>query len=424
MTSRMDKLRYYLKTDDLTKHSIIITMFSTLTGLFNYLYQIVMGRLLTPEQYGTLVSLIALFTIIMVFARTIQTSIAKFSSRFKAVNETGKVAYLRWFSLRYSITFGAVIFGIISSLTLPLSGFLNISNYWYVIIIAASFLLTFAVSTDLGMLQGLQRFLPLGVSSTLATLFKLILGVLLVYLGLGIYGGLLALVLAPLFTLSITAYFLRDLSRTSSNKFNTKGIFSYTGLALVAILCYLVLISVDVILAKHFLSATEAGNYSAISTLGKLVLLAPGGIALALFPKTSNLFEKGGEHLRLLGRALVLTLLMAGVIVLIYLFFSNYIVHLAFGDKYTISSTSLFKYGLAMLFFAVSSLLINYFLSINAMKVGYFLVIAVIIELCLISLFHSNIEQIINMLLISGVTSLVVMLPLVFRIWTRDLTTG
>lgn len=406
----MDISRFRLIKDDMTRHGLMMTIFSVATGLFNYLYQIMMGRLLTPEHYGTLLSLIALFTIIAVFAKAIQTSITKFSSRFKAAGDLGKVSYLWRFSLKYSFIFGIVVFAILASVTVPLSQFLNISNYWYVIIIALSFLLTFIISANFGMLQGLQRFLPLGVSITLDSVFKLLLGILLVYIGLEVYGGLLALVLASLFSLFVTFYFLRDLFRANKEKLQTKEVFSYTGLALVALTCYLVLVNVDVILAKHFLSPNRAGDYGAISVLGKIVLFALGGIGLAMFPKTSELFEKGRSHRLVLWKAIVLSLILAGVILSIYSLFPGFVISLAFGDKYTISEFSLLKYGLAMLFFAISSLLMNYFLSMNVRGVAHILITSVLIELCLISLFHSSIEQIIDMLLISGAVSLVLLL--------------
>ena len=208
----------------------------------------------------------------------------------------------------------------------------------------------------------------------------------------------------------VTIYFLRDLATADDEKFEVSGIRSYTRLTLLAFLAFTVLTNVDVILAKHYLSAIDAGNYSAISVMGKVVFFVPGGIAIVMFPKTSQLFEVGGDHHSILRKAILLTLLLVSGVVIIYWLFPQFIVNILFLGKYPAAVPYLFKYGLAMAFFAVSSLLMLYFLSLNRTKVAYFLIGAMLLELCLIILFHSSIAQIVNIVLICGAVCLVLVL--------------
>ncbi|MBE9595035.1 MAG: capsular biosynthesis protein, partial [Proteobacteria bacterium] len=56
-----------------------------------YLYQLSMGRLLPPEDYGVLISLLSLLYMISMLSLTIDTSAAKFSSVYKVRGEYGRI---------------------------------------------------------------------------------------------------------------------------------------------------------------------------------------------------------------------------------------------------------------------------------------------------------------------------------------------
>ncbi len=421
MIDRLSLIGEKLKSDDMARHGSIMAAFVLLGGLFNYLYQLAMGRMLPPAEYGTLISLLSLFLIISVFSQTIQTSITKFTSRFRVDNRLGRVNYLWKYSLRRTFLLGVVLFLALFLLSPLISGFLNIDNSWYWIVFASSFILAFAVAANWGILQGLQRFSPLGFSTALVGLLRLGLGVLLVYLGMGLYGGLLCLPLAILVVLVLTLSFLRDLAKVGNETVKVSGLFSYAGLALLALTAFAVLTNIDVVLVKHFLSPENAGNYSAISVLGRIVLVAPMGVAIAMFPKTAELFESGKSHRPVMMKAMLLTILIGGGVVIVYWLFPDFIISHLFAGKYPLATPYLSKYGLAMAFWAISFLLMNYFLSLNRTRVAYPLLGAMVLQLGLICLFHSSIAQIVNIMLISSVACLALMCPLYLNVRRKHL---
>src|SRR4030042_2776239 len=147
-----------LRTDDMLRHGIMLTFFMLLADLFGYLYQLFLGRLLTVEEYGTLFSIASLFTIIfLVSSEFLQTSVAKFTSKFKAENALGKVNYLYHYSIKRTLLFGIALLVILTLLTPVISHFLRIDNNWYIIILILSLPLAFVVPIIFGILQGLQR---------------------------------------------------------------------------------------------------------------------------------------------------------------------------------------------------------------------------------------------------------------------------
>lgn len=405
-----------MKSDDMLRHGSIMIIFVLLGSFFNYLYQLSMGRLLTPAEYGTLISLLSLLTIISVFGQTIDLSVTNFVSKEKVHNKMGRINYLWRFLLKRTLLLGVALFVILVLLTPLILRFLNMDNNWYIIVLSFSLVFVFAIPVNLGTLRGLQRFVPLGLTGGIAAFLKFSLAVLLVYLGFGLYGGLSSFVIANLFFFFIGLFFLKDLTRAGKERIKISNIRSYTGLALLAIVCFAILTNIDVVLAKHYLNPESAGNYSVLSVVGRIVLYMPGGIVIAMFPKTSELFEKGMGHRSTLLKAMLFSLFLAGGIVLLYWLFPEFIVTFIFGSKYLVAIPYLYKYGLAMLFFTVSLLSMNYFLSLNETRIGYSLVATTVLELVLIGFFHSEIDQIVNIIVICGIASVVLMLPFYIRV--------
>jgi len=395
---------------NLEKHSAIM-LFSTLAAsFFNYLYQVSMGRLLSPGDYGILYSLLSLLYIISVGGGAIQTSIARYTSKLKVHGKQGEIRYLWEFSTSRTILLGIASFLLLILFSSPISQFLNIDNGLYLISLAFFFIFGFTVSVNWGMLIGLQKFLAFGSTNALWSFLKLTLGILLILLGWGVYGGLLSLSIANIIVLVITFLFIRSLLTSKPKKFELGGIYSYSSLALLAVFSFTTMTYVDVILAKHYLTPELAGQFSALSVLGKIIFFVPGGIALAMFPKTSEDFERNGRHRSILLKALLYTALIAGSVTLLYLFFPSLIEWVMFGGKYPMIVPYMFEYGAAMLLFSVVALLVNYFLSIHKTKVAYLISFALIVELMLLSTFHSGIADITHSMLASGIVAVILML--------------
>jgi O-antigen/teichoic acid export membrane protein len=400
-----------MKLDDqkLAKHSAIMVFSTLVASFFNYLYQLFMGRLLSPEDYGIFYSLLSLLYIITVGGGAIQTLITRYVSKLKAHQSYGRIRYLWEFSTIRTLLLGFASFLLVSLLSPIISQFLNINNVWYVILLASFFIFGFVLSVNWGLLIGLQKFIAFGSLSTLWSFLKLLLGISLVLLGLGVYGGLASLSLANVVVFILTLFFIERIVRVMPEKFKLGDIYSYSGLALLAVFSFTTMSYLDVILAKHYLDPRLAGEFAALAVLGKIIFFAPSGIALTMFPKTSESFEKDKMHFPILLRALFYTILIGGFVTILYFLFPNLIVGIMFGGKYQTVAPYMFEYGVAMLLFSVLSLLLNYFLSIHKIKVAYLISLALVIEILLLSASHSSIIDVTNGMLISGIAAIILM---------------
>lgn len=421
VTARLSLVKRRILRDDMTRDGLIMVTAGLLTGLLNYLYQLSMSIMLSPTEFGELFSLFSLFMIVWLVSQSLQTPITKFVSTFKAQDNLDKVNYLWRLSLRKTLLIGVLVFIVIAAVSPLISRLLHTGNNLYVVLLFSSCILTFALPINYGVLRGLQRFMPLGFSNIIWALVRFLLALLLVHLGMGIYGGLLPVLLTFCVTFIVTTYFLRGLFDAGNQKVDLISLRSYTGFSLIALACFAVLTNIDVVLAKHYLSSDDAGVYAAVSVLGRIALFAPAGIAIAMFPKTSELYENGKPHRPLLRKGMAYVLLIGGAVVLFYLLFPGFISSFVLRDKYDFASFDLFKYGLAMLFFAISFLLINYLLSLNrTRKIALALLVAAALEVILICSFHSSISQVVNIILVSASVSLLVILSLFFKVKTKS----
>jgi O-antigen/teichoic acid export membrane protein len=399
-----------MEDHDLTKHSIIMMTATMAANFFNYLFQLAMGRLLSLEDYGILYSLLSLVYIINVGGTAIQTSIGRYTSKLKTHGEYGKIKYLWDLSTRSTLMLGVVMFLLVCLLSPLIAQFFNISNTWYIILLASYLLFSFAMPANQGLLMGLQKFWAFGLSTASWALLKLLLGVILVFIGFGIYGGLLAPSVANITVFLVTLVFIRHVVKTKPKKFDLRGVYSYSGLALLAGFSFTSMLYVNVILTKHFLDPTSAGAFSALAVLGQIVFFAPSGIALAMFPKTSESFEKNKGHLSILLKALLYTIIISGFVVLLFLLFPKPIAEIMFGDKSAAIIPYMFEYGVAMFLFAVVNLLVNYSLSIHKTRVAYVIFLALLMEVSLMSIFHSGISNITHSMLLSGAVAVILII--------------
>jgi|GEM_PF-1044251 len=384
------------------KDSLSMVIFIGVTNLFNYLYQLTMGILLPQALYSVFFSLTSLLVVIMVFSQTLTVAIAKHISSLQAREQAKSVNFFWKTSLKNSLLWGMVIFVISIALSPLVTNLLKLNNIIYPVIVFSSLPFLFLLSVNWGVLQGMQRFFHFGFSQAITAALKVVIAALMVYLGYGIYGGLTAIPVSFALALLISFAPLRNLPATEQQESPKVHLYAYSLLTLLAMLAITMLANIDVILARNFFPPDDASNYSAISVLGRVAFYAPIGITAAMFPKASILYESSGRHERLFLKAMVLVLCITGAVVLIYGLFPNTINNFIFGSKYPVVSVYLFSYGLTMALFGFSFFLMSYLLSLNQTRVAFLLCGIAFVQLILLSLFHTNIALMINIMLSCG----------------------
>ncbi|SDM95492.1 Membrane protein involved in the export of O-antigen and teichoic acid [Halogranum gelatinilyticum] len=399
-------VRRHVLGDDLLHHGSVMAVATAASGALNYAYQVFMGRALGPEQYGVFGALFALFYIVNVLGRGIRFSATRFTAEL-ADDGPALAAFTRGF-IRQSTLFSCGVFVALVALAPQLSGFLDVSPTLFVLAIAGTAPFGLALTANFGTLQGLQWFVPLGGYKVLLAAVKLAFGVGLVVLGYGVHGAFGALVLSSVVVFGATTLHLRRRLGTPdrSPSFDYRRAYRYTGPAVLAGFCMTVPTTVDVILARHFFSAQLAGLYVSASVLGKILVFLPMGISTALFPKVST--DETDETTTmaptgLLTRALVYTAGIAGAGAAVYWAAPRFVLTTFYGAAYADAAPILQWYGVAVLAFALASVVLNFELARDRNRFVYVFTAFSVVEIALMWALHSSPLQFVQVLLLGNI---------------------
>lgn len=396
-------LKFLKRSEDsvLMKGSFIVFIGSIIAGLGNYLFNILMGRMLGPQDFGILVALISLIYIVSVPSNAINLVSSRYVAQYEAKGQSGMIASFITKANQKSFLLGLatlVIFILISPL---ITKYLNLPSVWPVITLGPLLLITFIIPVNIGGLRGLQKFSKMSFNTVLSVVLKILIAVGLVYLAFGVNGALLAIALSALIA-NFYVYFSLGISKERPPlDIKLSQIFSYAKPVFLVSLCIAALYNMDVILAKHFLDPTEAGYYAVLSLLGKIIFFATGSIIVVMFPLAVNKHSQGKSHSQVLKNSIILILVISLIICGIYVLFPEHIVNLLFGTSYASVSVYLGWFGLVILLFSLINALAIYHLSIHRTDFLPILIIGTILEIVLLYLFHQDIWQIVWSMLLT-----------------------
>jgi O-antigen/teichoic acid export membrane protein len=385
--------------DDLARHGGVMFIATTLAGALSYLYQVYMGRVLGPEQYGVFGALFAIFYMIMVISQTISTTATRFVSKF--IGEGKEISFFLLGFLKRMILLGLIVSILFFAFSGKIASFLKISDPRPVMVLALILFLTWIQPINGGALRGLQRFKALGFVSVSNAFFKLVFGVLLVALGLGVSGALLGVVtglfLATLFSfLFLAPHFKKNNPHEPS--FNYSAFYTYSAPVLLAMFCFSVPANLDVVLAKYFFSAKEAGLYTSASILGKIIFFFPAAIYAVMFPMIAERHAMGKDTMSILKKSLAYTSFLSGSVALGYLLFPQLVVKV-FGSNYASALPLGAPYGLAIFFFSLTVIIMYYHLAIKNIRYIALFASFTFFEIILLSIFHSSALEMVKVLL-------------------------
>ncbi len=353
-----------------------------ITGSFNYFANVLVGKLLGPEEYGVYAALLAFSLILSAPTGVIQTIVANYAARFAATsNSFGRLgAWLvsvRQMLLPWAI--GVVV--IIALASTPIADFLHIPSPTPVILLSFSLLPIVLFPVVLGALQGLRRFGRYGWAQISAAVLRLSLGVGFILLGWGVSGALLGGVLAGIGAFLLGWWWLRDVhSGASGHGFERSEeprmgieVSRFSAIVALSMLGFMVLMNIDTIAVKSRFLPLEAGLYSAVATIGRVVLYIPTAVMTFMFPRVAGEHAQGHPTVKLVKRALLVTVGLSLIGVLIFSISPGSIMDLLFGQQFLGEAVLLVPYSVAMLLLAVVNVLMFYFLAVEEKRYTLFL---------------------------------------------------
>lgn len=420
MREKINCYRECFQRDELARHSTVMLAATTLAGGFSYLYQVYMGRVLGPEEYGIFGALFAIFYMIGIISQTLGTSATNFVSKF--IGEGKQIGFFLKGSLKRMALLGLAVSLIFIALSSMLTSLLKLPDRQPVLVLAFILFLAWVSPISSGALRGVKRFFALGLTNVSNAFFKLVFGVLLVVLGFGVSGALAGVAAGMLIALLISFIYLKPYFKPNNPhdpEFSYNSFYSYSLPVMVAMFAFSVPANLDVVLAKYFFSATDAGLYTSASVLGKIIFFFPAGIYAVMFPMIAERHARGEDAIPILKKGLLYTAFLGGTVAVIYLLFPQLVVTV-FGSKYAAALPLVAPYGFAMFFFSLTVIVMYYHLAVRNM--GYVALFAgfTFVEILLLSVFNSSILEMVEVLLAAN--ALLLLVSLIYTwVWKYDI---
>lgn len=362
------------------QNSLVLFLGTTVVNILNYVFHLVVGRTVSPSDYGEVEALVSLLTIVSVPSGVLTLIATKYAAEMKAKNNTqGTGVFLRYCNRKIR-RFGLPVLIFLVVATPWVRYFMNVESNLAVLFLWVVMILTFLSAITVGLLTGWQRFSDLNKVSVSATMVKLGCVVLLVQIGWGVLGVWGGLALAAVFGYLASLFFLKRFVRWQGitdpsqveNRILIGGgtIQQYALPVLYGTLALALFGNIDMIFAKHHLDAIQAGQYGALSIVAKTVFFIAGSLTTVLFAMSSEESVTSKRVTRTFWYAVVLTTLISFLAVLVFSLFPVFIVNLFFGSQYLTVAPLLGWFALIVALYSLMSLFLQYLLSLHETRLA------------------------------------------------------
>lgn len=383
---------------ELISGSLYVFLGTTISSFLAFVLNIYFARKLSYVDYGIFASLLSLVTLLTIPSQSLNAVIVRYATQFFTHGEHEKAATLYVKSFVYLFIF-SILLNIVFLLLYPhISGFLKIQNLGLVILVSISVSVFYLATLNMAFLQSLLKFRLIGFLYSLAGLGKLIGGVILILLGLKVYGAILATLIFSIIDFVFSIVPLKKIiAKSGANiEIGAKEFLKYAFPTTVAIFALSSFVSTDVLLVKHFFPATEAGFYGGLSLLGKVIFYFTGPIPIAMFPLIVKRHVKGEKFKNLFHLSLLIVLIPSILITIFYFIFPELTIKIFLGGRqYLELAPYLGLFGIFLTIFSINNVFVNFFLSIKKTMVCVIVSFFAFLQIILIYLFHNNFYSII-----------------------------
>ncbi|WKL50516.1 sugar isomerase [Flavobacterium pectinovorum] len=380
----------------------------------NYLYNLLLGRILGPSGFADAAILITLLLVLSFVGMTFQVTTAKYA----VLLEGNQLHIFLKLIFKYALLFGILLGCIVLLLSHQLQEIFKTKTSLMFVLFGLGLPMYFIMSINRGLYQGKNDLRNLSKTYYFEMLCRLILTLLLLCLLPQIQSSIiiaLGILISFAFGLIPFQKIINSKNKkTLSDNLDTKSIITFFALTAFYELTQIIINNSDIMLVKHYFDNEKAGLYASLALIGRVVYFVAWMFVMLLLPKVIQLKKQGADTLPILLKYVLYIVCLSTIIVLSALLFPEIVVRLMFGEKYLPIAFLLWKYALATSIFAIANIFAYYFLSINKyvpVIISAFLGLAQII---LIVLYHNSLEQVVVMQIIAMVVLLLFQLVFFF----------
>ncbi|MEP3837632.1 MAG: oligosaccharide flippase family protein [Algibacter sp.] len=366
----------------------------------NYLYNLILGRILGPAQFADAAVLITFLLVLSFAAMTFQLVTAKFSVLFENDIFKSFISKIYKNALLVGVIMGALI--VISANQLQILFNTSSSNMFVVFGIGVP--LYFLMSVNRGVFQGKKAFKSLSITYQGEMLSRLIitLGLILIFnmqSSVVIAVGILASFAFGLIPFKFPTLVPKKVLQLTTS--HSKEIRSFFIITAFYELTQIIINNSDILLVKHYFEAYEAGLYASLALIGRIVYFIAWMFVMLLLPTVVQLKKEGKETAPTLFKYVGYIAAISITIILVCLSFPETIITILFGDSYIAMAPLLWKYAIATSMFAISNIFAYYYLSLDKYIPVVISGIFGMLQMGLVIFYHDSLEEVVHMQIIA-----------------------
>jgi O-antigen/teichoic acid export membrane protein len=383
---------------------------SLAVAALNYLYHPVLSRVLTISNFGDLETIIVIYgqigVFLGVFGKIVINTIANNSSE-----EKESVMLRELYTLAIGIIGGVGL--LIVAFCLPLTSLFHFSSVYSVLTLALIVLLSIPYTFQSSILIGIQDFKSYSIAAGLQAGGRLLFALIFIWLGFGLQGAIFGLALAQLLSVLFVYAKTRNKFYLRLTHLPHKELFKrevpYAALIFITGACVSIMYNSDIIFVKFFFSPETTGLYSGISVIDNALYFITASVAGVLLPSIKS-YETFANNNKTLLKAVGLTFLIGGAVLIVFIAFPDRIIDLMIGAKYISYSRYLPALGIMVFMVSLSNLLISYFMALRKYALIPISICALIVVLISIGLFHGSIWGIVTSFILGSGSLLLLLL--------------
>lgn len=399
----MQKFVSQIRDNTFLRHNAIFFVGSLFVGALNYLYYPVLGRMLEPAAFGEVQALVSLFLQLSIFLTVLGMVTVVIVTNYKDQDSRNQVI----FELEKSaLAVALILFLATVVLQKQLQHFFQFQDTAPFIMLAVALVVTVPFTFRSSFLRGKKYFGLASWANILGAGGKLLLSVLLVTVGLGTAGAIGGIVAAQVIAAVFAGYYaLRhglhipgDFGRFALPRLHKiAGELRYTGWVLATSLTVMVLLSIDIVVVKHYFDAHTAGLYAGIATVARILFFLTASIGQVLLSSVS--LEAGAQkNAQLLRKSLILFAVVGGSALLVCVALPETVIKLLMGSEYSAFAELLPKLSATVFIVSLINMLVTYFIALHHFTVGKIVIIGAVVPLGLLIHHHSSPAEVVNSL--------------------------
>ncbi|MFE5568200.1 lipopolysaccharide biosynthesis protein [Amycolatopsis japonica] len=364
--------------------AILVSLALAANNAGAYALSIVAARLLVPSAFGELSSLLAVLVIGVVPAMGLQTVVALRVARLRSSKESQDNGTL----LALGLTTSAIVATIGLILAPVLVFVLHLDSVVPALLLAVTLGPLTLLGLFHGLLQGSGRFALLaglmsleGVGKVGGSLLGLLIG--------GDATGALAGTAIGSYLVIFCGWVLCGRPRPRKAGWHAGEVLH----AAQAMLALVLLVNLDLVLARHTLPAAEAGEYALGAIVTKIAYWLPQAVGVLVLPRFAN----GDDRRRILPAALAVCAALDAFVLLVSFAFGSRLLSFIGGSGYAASTMPVWPFALAGSMLALVQILLFSRLAAGDRRVTLLMWTTVVVETVLVTTWlHSSAAQVVT----------------------------